>query len=115
MKRYEEVNTLLEFYMKNNILYKFLNESRVIAKIPRISDEELNEITIVHAIEESEAAVEDTSDQCNVRRLVVFEKASNENEELLIHQEGMILSTSNGAIEPVTTLNLESARVTDVQ
>ncbi len=82
--------------------------------IAQLSDEELNEMTIVHAVEESEAAAEVTSDQSTVRRPVVFEKASNENEELLIHQEG-IPFTSNGAIEPVITLKLASARVIDVQ
>ncbi len=107
MKRYEalreKVNGVLEFYIKNNIQYKSLNESGVIAKMSQISDEEVNEMTIVHAVEEPEAAAEVTSDQSNVRRPVVFEEAANEYEELLIHQE-RVLYTSNEAIELVTTL-----------
>ncbi len=66
--RREKVNGLLEFYMKNNIQYKSLNESGVIAKMPQISDE-LNDMTIIHAVEEPEAAAEVISDQSNVRRL----------------------------------------------
>ncbi len=76
----------------------------------QISDEELNEMTIVHAMEEPEAAAEITGDQSNVRRPVVFEEASNADEEPLIHQEG-ILFTSNEAIEPVATLKIASPRV----
>ncbi len=34
----------------------------------QISDEKLNEMTIVHAVEEQEAAAEVTGDQSNVRR-----------------------------------------------
>ncbi len=113
MKRYEalrdKVNSLFEFYIENNIQYKYLTESGIVAKMSQISNEELNEMSIVHAMEEPEAAAEVTSEQCNVRRPVVFDKASNVDEELLI------LFTSNEAIEPVATLKMASARILDVQ
>ncbi len=66
----------------------------------QLSDAELNEMTIFHSIEESEAAAEVKSDQGNVTRTVVFEESSNSDEEHLIHQEGNLFS-SNEAIEPV--------------
>ncbi len=65
-------------------------------------------------MQESEAAAEVKNDQSNVRRPVAFEEASNADEELLIHQEG-IPFTSNEAIEPVTAPKTASARVIDVQ
>ncbi len=49
-----------------------------------------------------------------MRAPLLFEEAKNEDEELLIHQEG-ILFTSNEAIDPITTLQMASARVIDVQ
>ncbi len=51
------MNSLREFYM-NNIEYKSLDESGVIAKISQISDEELNEMIDFHAVGEPEAASE---------------------------------------------------------
>ncbi len=98
------MNGLLEFYMKNNIQYEFFEDSPVVAKMSQISDEQLHEMTIIHKIDDNEAAAELTSDQSNVRRPVVFEEASNSDEELLIHQEG-ILFTSNEAVKPFTTIN----------
>ncbi len=65
-------------------------------------------MTIVHAVEEPEAAAEVKEIRVNVRRPVVFEEATNEDEELLIHKEG-ILFTSNEAIEPVKILKMASA------
>ncbi len=95
IKRYEarreNVNALLELYMKNNIQYKTLNESVGISKMSQISDKDLNEMTIFHAVEEPQAAAKVTSDQSNVRRIVIFEEDSNADEELLIHQEGFYL------------------------
>ncbi len=49
-----------------------------------------------------------------MRRPVVFEEATNEDEKLLIHKEA-ILFTSNEAIEPVKTLKMASARDIYVQ
>ncbi len=57
---------------------------------------------IFHEIEEPRAAAEATSDQRNVPRPVIFEESSNADEELLIHQEG-ILFASHEEVEPDTT------------
>ncbi len=108
------MNGLLEFYMKNNIQYKSLNESKVITKMLQISNEELNEMKIVHADEKPKTAAKVTSDQRNVRRPVIFEEAKDEDEELLVLQEEILL-TFDESIEPVTTLEMASARVIDVQ
>ncbi len=59
----EKVNALLEFYMKNNVQYKSLNESVVISEMSQISEKDLNEMTIFHAVEEPQAAAEVTSDR----------------------------------------------------
>ncbi len=118
MKRYEagreKVDGLLEFYTKNNIQYKFLEDSPVFAKTSQISDAQLHEMTVVHKIEDIEAAAELTSDQSNFPHPVVFEEASNSDEERPIHQEG-ILFTSNKAVKPFPTIKMAIARVLDVQ
>ncbi len=44
----------------------------------------------------------------------MFEEARNCDEELIIHQEGLLF-TSNEPEEPVSTLKIASARVLDVQ
>ncbi len=71
-------------------------------------------MTLVHTVTESEAAANIIDDQSNVRRPVVFEEARNADEELIIHQEGLLF-TSNEPEEPVSTLKIASARVLDVQ
>ncbi len=60
--RREKVNALLNFYMDNNTQYKCLKESEFIANMLRRSDEELNDMTLVHTIEEPEAAAGISSD-----------------------------------------------------
>ncbi len=52
-------------------------------------------MTIVHAVEEPEAAAEVTGEQRNVRRFVVFEEASNSDEELLVSEKGFYLLPLN--------------------
>ncbi len=55
-----------------------------------------------------------TSDQSAGRRPVVFEEASNSDEELHIHQEG-ILFRSHEALKPFITIKMARVRVADVQ
>ncbi len=93
------VNVILEFGLENNRIYKCLEESAIAKTISQGSDKELKEITLVHTVTESEAAVDIIDDQRDVRRLVFFEEAINSDEELIINQEGLLL-TSNEQEEP---------------
>ncbi len=57
------------------------------------SDEELFDMTLVHAIQEPEVTAGISSVRRNVHRPIVFEEASNPDGKLLICQEELLFTT----------------------
>ncbi len=72
-------------------------------KCHKLSDNDLNEMTGLHAVEEPRAAAEVTSDRNNDRSHEDFEEASI----ALINQKGNLFS-SNEAVEPLKPLKMTS-------
>ncbi len=87
--------------MRNNVQVEKLKS--LISKMSQISNNDLNEMTGLHAVEEPQAAAEVTSDRNNDRRPEDFEEASN----ALINQQGILFS-SNEAVEPFKPLKMTS-------
>ncbi len=107
--RREKVNAFLVFYIENNTQCKCLKPSECIRNMLQISDEELNDINLVHKIEELEAAAGISIGESNMRQPIVFEEASKPDEELLILQRLSIVTSEQKTIHSIF-MNLHSGQ-----
>ena len=122
MKRYEacrsRVNGLLKFYAENNHLYKRIctesSDIDLMQSLSSASQKDLDNITIVHNIDDPSIAQNISSDQSNIRRPDVLDEASNAEQELTVQRDASLF-TSPEPVQPDVALRMASEKVVDVQ